>query len=112
MQPANCTGVRTHGHRYLTLDLGLNRTPHCVFIITDVPYPVIGIHFFQHFDLFFDARHRKMVDPQTLLTTTGSYAVVNQITLNLQPNTRTKKYFETTRACCDTPVHLLPSLLR
>lgn len=42
---ANDTGIRMHAHRSLTPDLDLNCAFRWVFIVADVPYPIIGTDF-------------------------------------------------------------------
>lgn len=69
---ANSTDDRTYRSRALTLGLGLNRTFRWVFVVVDVPCPIIATKFLQYFDLLVDGRRRKAVDCQALLIVTAS----------------------------------------
>lgn len=74
------TDIRTKGLRFLILDLGLNHTLRWQFILAGVLYSIFEMDFRQHFHLLVDARHRNIVDRQTLLTETCSYAIANRNT--------------------------------
>ncbi len=45
LQAVNRTSIRTYGQRMLKLDLGLRRSFPNVFIVADVPHPIIGADF-------------------------------------------------------------------
>ena len=86
LRAANGTPIAAYGRKSLTLNLGLRRTFRWMFIVADVPYPILGIDFLDHFDLLIDARGRRVVDRQTSLSVTGSYSSVNHITpLYIEP---------------------------
>lgn len=80
LRAANGTNIYIYEHRSLTRDLGPSRRFRRVFIVAVVPYPIVGIDLFQHFNLLVDARHRKIFDRRTSLAVTGPCAVVNQST--------------------------------
>ena len=58
----------TYGQVSLTLDPGLHRSFRWIFIITNLPYPILGADFLDHFNLFIDVRRQKLVDNFTSLS--------------------------------------------
>lgn len=90
-------GTGTPRHRHSSLPLGFGS------------FPIISIDLPLHLDLLVDVRHRIIVDRQTSLAVTGSYAVVNQITQ--MTNSNTASHFAATRKSCISPVQFPPSLL-
>ncbi len=56
LQAINGTNIPTFGVRSLTLDIGLRRTFRWVFVIADIPRPVLGADFLYHFNLLVDLR--------------------------------------------------------
>ena len=71
LQAVNGSSIMTFGVRSFTLDLGLRRTFQLVFVIADIPHPVIGVDFHSHFGLHVDMRHRTLGDSTTLLRVQG-----------------------------------------
>ncbi len=67
LQAINGSNIPTFGLRSLTLDLGLRRAFRWVFIIADVPQPVLGADFLYHFGLLVDMRHCILSDSTTQL---------------------------------------------
>ena len=65
LQAVNGSSITTFGVRSLTLDLGLSRTFQWVFVIADIPRPVISADFLSHFGLHVDIRHRTLWDSTT-----------------------------------------------
>ncbi len=65
------SNIPTFGLRSLTLDLGLRRAFRWVFIIADVPQPVLGVDFLYHFGLLIDMRHSILSDSTTQLRVQG-----------------------------------------
>ncbi len=56
----------------IKLDLGLRRSfPH-VFIVADVPHPIIGADFLERFNLSLSVRRWCLTDESTGLTVTGN----------------------------------------
>ena len=71
LQAINGSPIATFGTRSLTLDIGLRRTFRWVFIIADVPQPVLGADFLYHFGLLVDLRHSTLSDSTTQLRVQG-----------------------------------------
>jgi len=71
LQAINGSDIPTFGMRSLTLDLGLRRTFRWVFIIADVPQPVLGADFLYHFGLLVDIRNCTLLDSTTQLRVQG-----------------------------------------
>ena len=67
----NNTPISTYGSRSLTLNLGLRRVFSWVFIIADVPRPIIGADFLRHFSLLVDMKHHQLMDATTHLCIQG-----------------------------------------
>ena len=55
----------------MTLDIGLRRCFRWIFIIADLPLPILGADFLAHFGLRVDVRHRKLIDTTTGLSLNG-----------------------------------------
>ena len=86
LRAANGTTIATYGQKSLTLNLGLRRTFRWVFLVAAVPFPIIGMDFLQNFDLAIDPKRQRLVDCETKLFVTGSYASVNSITpIHVEP---------------------------
>ena len=71
LQAINGSDIPTFGVRSLTLDIGLRRTFRWVFVIADVPRPVLGADFLYHFSLLVDLRHSTLLDSTTQLRVQG-----------------------------------------
>ncbi len=71
LQAINGSNIPTFGLRSLTLDLGLHRAFRWVFVIADVPQPVLGADFLYHFGLLVDMRHCILSDSTTQLRVQG-----------------------------------------
>ncbi len=56
----------------LKLDLGLRRSFSHVFIVADVPHPIIGADFLERFNLSLSVRRRCLTDDSTGLSVTGN----------------------------------------
>ncbi len=62
LQAVNRTSIKTYGQRMLQLDLGLRTSfPH-VFIVADVPHPIIGADFLERFNLSLSVRRQCLTD--------------------------------------------------
>ena len=71
LQAINGSEIATFGVRSLTLDIGLGRSFPWVFVIADIPQPILGADFLYHFGLLVDLRHSKLVDSATQLQVQG-----------------------------------------
>ena len=71
LQAVNKSPIRTFGEKSLTIDLGLRRTYRWIFIIADIPFPILGADFLAHFALKVDVKNRKLIDTTTNLTIQG-----------------------------------------
>ena len=72
LRAANGSRISTYGQRSLTVDFGLRRVFRWVFVIADVPYPILGADFLYHFDLLVDTRRQQLVDQETGRSVTGT----------------------------------------
>eukprot|EP00795_Rhopilema_esculentum_P007425 gene7425-biopygen8703 len=61
-QAVNKSPIRTFGEKSLTIDLGLRRTYRWIFIIAEIPFPILGADFLAHFGLKVDVKNRKLTD--------------------------------------------------
>ena len=88
LQAVNNSSIKTFGKRSLTLELGLRRTFRWVFIIADIPRPILGADFLRHFGLLVDIRHRRLSDSLTKLRVQGiSYSSPSPAILPRHPPT-------------------------
>nr|XP_054770334.1 uncharacterized protein LOC129278142 [Lytechinus pictus] len=71
LQAVNRSSITTYGERSLTLDVGLRRACRWIFIIADIPIPIIGADFLHHFGFLVDVRNLKLIDSSTNLSITG-----------------------------------------
>ncbi len=72
LQAVNRSSIKTYGQRMLKLDLGLCCSfPH-VFIVADVPHPIIGADFLERLNLSLRVRGRCLTDDSTGLSVTGN----------------------------------------
>lgn len=62
---ANGTKIPTHGHKNITLNLGLRREFQWPFIIADLTKPIIGADFLKHFGLVVDLQNKRLIDRKT-----------------------------------------------
>ncbi|KAK2577727.1 hypothetical protein KPH14_012837 [Odynerus spinipes] len=84
---ANSTVITTYGQRHVTLSLGLRRAFTWNFIIADVASAIIGADFITYYGLLIDLKARRLIDPQTTLTSSGklvSTEIYSISTVNLQ----------------------------
>ncbi|XP_014216435.1 uncharacterized protein LOC106645159 [Copidosoma floridanum] len=68
---ANSSIIHTHGHRLITLNLGLRRVFKWLFLIADVDQIIVGVDFLAHYGLLPDLRNRRLLDPLTNLHSRG-----------------------------------------
>ncbi|XP_064468344.1 uncharacterized protein LOC135379022 [Ornithodoros turicata] len=71
LQAVNASQVSTFGLRSLAIDIGLRRLFQWVFVIADVPYPILGADFLHHFGLDISISRKKLADSTTGLTISG-----------------------------------------
>ena len=71
LQAVNNTSIATYGKKSLTLDFGVRRTFRWVFVIANVPHPIIGADFLRHFSLLVDMRSHQLFDALTTLRIQG-----------------------------------------
>ena len=67
----NGSPIATYGKKSLTLDLGFKRTFRWVFIIANVPSPILGADFLRQYSLLVDMKHCRLVDALTQLRVQG-----------------------------------------
>ena len=72
LQAVNKSKIATYGEKSMTIDVGLRRAYKWIFIIADVPLPIIGADFLRHFSLIVDMKNRKLIDSQTELQIAGN----------------------------------------
>ena len=71
LQAVNNAAITTYGCKPLTLDLGLRRTFHWIFLIADVQTPILGTDFLRHYSLLVDMKRNKLLDSLTQLKVQG-----------------------------------------
>ena len=74
LEAVNKSPIPTFGERSITLDLGLRRTFRFVFVVADLPTPIIGVDFLNEFGLVVDVKHRRLLDSTTNLSINGIHA--------------------------------------
>ena len=87
LQAVNNTPITTFGSRSLTLDLGLRRTFHWVFVIADVGRPILGADFLHHFNLLVDIANCQLLDNVTQLHIQGVVTLDTSPSPSCQPHT-------------------------
>ena len=92
LQAVNNSPVSTFGTRSLTLNLGLHRTFHWVFVIAEVKTPILGADFLCYYGLLVDMRHKRLIDTVTNLRVQGIVSNELSISLTLLPKTATSPY--------------------
>eukprot|EP00794_Sanderia_malayensis_P005073 gene5073-biopygen4132 len=76
LQAVNHTPITTYGEKSCTLDIGLRRQFRWIFIIADLPTPILGADFLAYFGLKVDVGRRQLIDTTTSLTINGLQAGV------------------------------------
>ena len=72
LQAVNKSSIATFGEKSMTIDIGLRRAYIWIFIIAEVPFPIIGADFFSQFSLVVDVKNYKLIDSQTELEISGN----------------------------------------
>ena len=71
LKAVNNSSITTYGEKLMTLDLGLRRNFKWIFIVTDLPTPILGADFLHNFNLLVDLKRCRLVDTTTSLTIPG-----------------------------------------
>ena len=71
LQAVNKTTIQTYGEKSMTIDVGLRRAYRWIFVLADIPLPILGADFLAHFGLKVDIRNRRLIDTTTNLTING-----------------------------------------
>ncbi|XP_029633818.1 uncharacterized protein LOC115209528 [Octopus sinensis] len=69
LHAVNLSPIKTYGQVSLHLDLNLRRDFRWVFVIADLPCPILGADFLNHFHLLVDVRRQRLVDDSMSLFT-------------------------------------------
>ena len=70
-QAVNCSTISSFSEKSMTLDIGLPHSYQWVFIIADIPTPILGADFLAHFGLKVDVQNRLLIDTVTGLSLCG-----------------------------------------
>ena len=81
LQAVNHSPIPTYGQISRSLDLELRRDFTWVFTVADLPYPILGSDFQQHFNLLVNMRKPRLIDGNTELSDTGFKANTSPISL-------------------------------
>nr|XP_054771363.1 uncharacterized protein LOC129279289 [Lytechinus pictus] len=71
LQAVNRSPIKTFGQKSFTINLGLRRVFRWIFVVTDIPTPILGADFLDQFGLLVDIKHRRLIDTTTTLTVQG-----------------------------------------
>eukprot|EP00794_Sanderia_malayensis_P013083 gene13083-biopygen10441 len=74
LQAVNHTPITTHGENSCTLDIGLCRQFRWIFIIADLPTPILGTDFLANFGLKVDVARCQLIDTTASLVINGLQA--------------------------------------
>ena len=55
--PYTLQTITTYGEKSMTIDIGLRREYKWIYIIADVPLPILGADFLKHFSLIVDIKN-------------------------------------------------------
>ncbi|GFT83403.1 gag-pol polyprotein [Trichonephila clavipes] len=80
---ANGTEIPTYGTKRILLDLGLRRQFTWSSVIADVRQPIIGVDFLKYFNLLVDAKHHRVIDANTKLSSNGQLPKIKSVAFNL-----------------------------
>eukprot|EP00794_Sanderia_malayensis_P018523 gene18523-biopygen15608 len=76
LQAVNHTPITTYGEKSCTLDICLRRQFRWIFIIADLPTPILGADFLANFGLKVNVGRRQLIDTTTSLVINGLQAGV------------------------------------
>ena len=71
LQAVNQSAISTFGEKSMTLDIGFRCSYRWIFIIADIPIPILGADFLANFGLEVDVRNRQLIDTITDLRLRG-----------------------------------------
>ena len=74
LQAVNHSPISTFGEKSCTLDISLHRQFRLIFLIADLPIPILGADFLANFGLQVDVACRQLIDTTTSLTINGFQA--------------------------------------
>lgn len=97
LQAVNGSTINTYGQKSLTLNLHLRRSFAWVFILADVPKPIIGADFLNHFSLIVDVRNQRLIDSGTFLYTNGTSTSSLSLSPSFHLTEGKSKYFSLLR---------------
>ncbi|GFX47368.1 retrovirus-related Pol polyprotein from transposon opus [Trichonephila clavipes] len=80
---ANGTKIPTYGTKRILLDLGSRRQFTWSFVIADVRQPIIGVDFLKYFNFLVDAKHHRVIDTNTKLSSNGQLPKIKSVASNL-----------------------------
>lgn len=90
LRAVNSSAIKTYGQRSLTIEIGLRRTFRWIFIVADLPQPILGADFLSHFGLCVNLQARRLTDSTTSLSLQG---ILSNFTVSpLQPLPATSRY--------------------
>ena len=92
LQAVNSSPISTFGQKSLTLDLGLRRTFRWVFIIADLPLPIIGADFLREYGLLVDIKHQKLIDSTTNFIVNGIRNTQEHVTPTIMTATSSSRF--------------------
>ncbi|GFS64675.1 transposon Ty3-I Gag-Pol polyprotein [Nephila pilipes] len=76
---ANGTKIPTYGTKRISLEFSLRRQFTWSFVIADVRQPIIGVDFLKHFNLLVDAKHQRVIDSNTKLSSNGQLPKIKHL---------------------------------
>ncbi|GFV48745.1 retrovirus-related Pol polyprotein from transposon opus [Trichonephila clavipes] len=79
----NGTKIPTYGTKRILLDLGLRCQFTWSFVIADVRQPIIGVDFLKHFNLLVHAKHHRVIDANTKLSSNSQLPKIKSVAFNL-----------------------------
>ena len=92
LQAVNSSPISTYGQKSLALDLGLRRTFRWVFIIADLPSPIIGADFLREYGLLVDIKNQKLIDSTTNFIVNGIRNTHDYVTPTIMTATSSSRY--------------------
>jgi len=104
----NASLISTFGQRLKTLNLGLRREFPWVFLIADVPSPIIGADFLAYFQLLVDCSARHVIDSTSGIRIQGFPAKQETTALSVVTGPTEPKYLELLRQFPDLSNPTLP----
>ncbi len=72
LQIVNQTSIKTYGQHLLKHNRGLRRSFSHMFIVTDIPHPILGADFLERFNLSVNIRRQRLTDDTTRLSVIGN----------------------------------------